>query len=112
MSTRHFQRITTVGIGSTTGEPSDAIVLIRERLGQSFREHVPIWSPDLADAIEPLKGIFVRFDAETGEHFEERLRKRVLSSNPRALPREYVEQVYCSFDRGTRRAILHLYRSS
>lgn len=32
--------------------------------------------------------------------------------NPRGLPREYVEQVYSSFDRGTRRAVLRLYRNS
>jgi pimeloyl-ACP methyl ester carboxylesterase len=32
--------------------------------------------------------------------------------NPRGLPREYVEQVYRSLDRGTRRAVLRLYRNS
>jgi pimeloyl-ACP methyl ester carboxylesterase len=39
-------------------------------------------------------------------------RRAMQRSNPRGLPREFVDKMYNDFDRGTRRAVLALYRAT
>ena len=39
-------------------------------------------------------------------------RKRMQAANPKGLPPEFVDQMYDNYDRGTRRAVLKLYRAT
>jgi hypothetical protein len=70
------------GGGGAAGDPVDAIVAIRQRLGESFLRVEPSWQANLARALSEAEALHPRGGGESAEEHAQRLRKRVLEGKP------------------------------
>ncbi|KXV04301.1 hypothetical protein CR51_13715 [Caballeronia megalochromosomata] len=79
-----------------------SVTLVNTGILRAYRWHylARIWQTPL------LGELFMATSTRTGMHLLLR------HGNPRGLPSDYIDQVYRNFDRGTRRAVLKLYRNS
>lgn len=79
-----------------------SVVLINTGILRGYRWHylARIWRTPVAGEL------FQRFATRSGFH------ALLKHGNPRGLPREFIDGMYDDYDRGTRRAVLRLYRAT
>ena len=70
------------GGGGGAGDPVDAIVAIRRRLGESFLRVEPSWPANLARAMSDAEALHPRGRGESADEHAQRLRQRVLEARP------------------------------